>query len=446
MSTVLDIVIPTFNNVQMLLSCVNSLRMTMLYPIADMVNIIIVNNGNDALKQYIRGDSRVKVIDAGRNLGWEGGLKLGLQHSKAPFVVFSNDDIRMMPGSQDWFWKMLSLFNSPNIGAVGPSSNFVMGPQNIFCDFQWPMLNVKYLIGFFMMIRREALEKAGGIDDTLPGGDDIDLSIRLRDAGYALIARRDVFVFHHGQATGQRVHAGYWNSQQMQEKTNHALIRKHGMSKYYETVVKGSYEFATFDIFPKGETDIEGDLCRKHVSGDKILELGCGGRKTDERAVGVDRFPKGYKIPLVTEDHDSCVADLNGDVSNNIPVDSGSQDTIVSRHILEHCQDTLGPLSVWNKALKMGGKLIIAVPSQLLGNTIIMNPEHIVSFTPASLRNSAAVCGFKEVKNYEDVNGISFVSVFEKVAETCSAIVIPEPTKHPFAATLLMEKAELIHA
>lgn len=440
MAALLDIVIPSYQNPQQLLSCLNSFGLTLVYPARELVNIVVVNNGHEGLTEMLKDSKLVTVLEPGKNLGWEGGLKYALERTSAPFVCFSNDDIRLIPGDKMWFFKMMSLFNDPHVGAVGPSSNYVMGPQNFFTDEESRFLDVKYLIGFFMIVRREALDKAGGVDDTLPGGDDIDLSIRLRDSGYKLVCRRDIFVFHHGSVTGNALHPGYWNSPQMQEKTNMALIKKHGMRKFYETMVLGWMQAQSYVDWKWGEKDTEGEMCAGYVRGDSVLELGCGGRKTVPHAVGIDLHGGGEHIPFVTSGKDSSKADLVGDVSTGLPVARLSQDTIIARHIFEHCQDPMGTLQVWNHALKIGGRLIIAVPNQELGNTIVLNPEHLLSFTPKSLRNLALAAGFKHEETKTDVNGISFVSCFSKSWEPCY-FEVPNPTVAPKAARLEEEVA-----
>ena len=57
------------------------------------------------------------------------------------------------------------------------------GAQNIFLQQPSSMTYVPFLIGFFVLLERAALDAVGGVDATLPGGDDLDLSIRLRQAG-----------------------------------------------------------------------------------------------------------------------------------------------------------------------------------------------------------------------------------------------------------------------
>lgn len=443
MKALIDVIIPSFDNYQMLAACLSSFLGSIDVASRDMLNIIVVNNGNPEMKEGFPKMECVTIHNAGKNLGWEGGLKFGLQYAKAPFVIFANDDIRILQGNKRWFCDMLATFNDPAVGAAGPCSNFVMGQQNIFFDSFQTMLETKYLIGFFFMLRREALEKAGGVDDTLPGGDDIDLSIRLRDAGYKLVCRRDVFVFHHGAQTGERVHAGYWNSLDQQERTNFAIIKKHGMLKFWETIVVGWMEQKEHRPGLTCE-DVEGDLCRRHVEGSSVLELGCGGIKTVPNAVAIDLHKTGSHVAFVTEGKDISVADLVGDASLALPVPDGSQDTIIARHLLEHCQDTVGTLSAWNRALKKNGKLIIAVPNNALGNTIIMNPEHIVSFVPSSLRNAAACAGFGLAHLYPAVNGVSFVAIFEKIDAPHWGITDPKETLFPAAARREVELEELV--
>lgn len=434
MKPVVEIIIPSWNNLTLLLNCIQSIRCSLFGPAQKLTHIIVVNNGAKELSDHIPQSEEIRVLSPNENLGWEGGLAYGLEHSTAPIVVFCNDDIHMVTGRKDWLWRMVSLFNDPKVGAVGPSSNFVMGKQSIFLNINEPILDVPFLIGFFMMIRRKALEEAGGIDPSLPGGDDIDLSMRLKDAGYRLLAERGVFVYHHGQQTGQRLQPGFWSSEKHIEDTNIALIKKHGMRKFYNTMVKGWSSNVQYDRSQFSDYDIEGDICRKWVIGEKVAEMGCGGRKTVENAVGVDLHRAFESIPFVDDKHVPCVSDKTGDVSKDEVFEKNSLDTIISRHILEHCQDPIGTISLWTRMLKSGGRLIIAVPHNGLANTIMMNPEHCISFVPTSLEKMANVCGLKSIFCEEHVNGTSFVMVFEKVEHVLFAR--PVETVRPLAALM----------
>jgi GT2 family glycosyltransferase len=230
------IIIPSLNNRRYLEPCLSSiLRET----INVNYQIIVVNNCRRCTMEWI-DDPRVTVLAPGSNLGWEGGLQLGLTLSLTPYSLFLNDDTLILRNQQRWLSRLLEHFENPQVGAVGPASNLVAGAQAI--QRQAPTLRfpVRFLIGFCMLVRRSALNQVGGIDLSLPGGDDIDLSIRLRRAGYSLLCDRRVFVYHHGYKTGERVygpsnqHCG-WNSREFTDRVTSALVAKHGRDAVNET-------------------------------------------------------------------------------------------------------------------------------------------------------------------------------------------------------------------
>jgi GT2 family glycosyltransferase len=408
----LDIIIPTFNNYQYLSATLQSVLSNKTA--ANLFHIYVVNNGHENSCDWIDNDA-VTVFNSGENLGWEGALKYALPKTSAPFVLFLNDDIHIPPTSKMWLNKMLQHFLAPEVGAVGPSSNVVMGLQNIFTPTLLNIFTTKYLIGFCFLTRREAILKAGGIDDTLPGGDDLDMSIRLRKAGYKLIADKEVFVYHHGFKTGTRVYGDEqrkngWNSFEHLEKTNHALIKKHGFIEWWETI-KGGYTLPSIEHTTASDT--EGAFIRERIKGEVILDLGCAGNKTVPNAIGVDMIPKDEAVD--TLNGQISQADVVADVSQPLPFEENSVDTIIARHILEHLMDSVTVLSHWRTLLREKGRLIIAVPNNAVHLTIPMNVEHVHGFSPQSLKTLLEVCGFKVVEQLDGGNTISFITIAEKI-------------------------------
>lgn len=413
------IIIPTWNNNEYLVPCLQSI----LRPLEteDLFHVYVVNNGEPQNMEGLE-HPKVTILQQKENLGWEGGLKAGLEASKEPFVIFMNDDTFVPLTSIHWVNRMLDLFSHPEVGAVGPSSNCVMGAQKIFnCGVpdHFDIVPVNFLIGFCMMVRREALDKVGGVDDMLPGGDDLDLSIRLRKAGYAMAINRNVFVYHHGFKTGERVKGGPqvdggWNSVQMTERTNWALIKKHGLRAWLycmnQVLLPQDNKFGPESPWQGG--DLEGNLINGLIKEGSVLEVGCGMRKTVPQAVGVDRVPKGEQIPGVKEGLKS-EADIVADAAGPIPVENGKFDYLIARHVLEHIPDSVKAVSEWHRVLKQGGKAIIAVPNHELRNTIPMNIEHVHAWTPESLKRFMESQGWKTVDLLDPKNSVSFVGVFE---------------------------------
>lgn len=238
MGRVLDIIIPTYNNQEIFDPCVASIIKSGV--LTDFARLIIINNGSQDIDTSRNGPSLL-VIKPGKNLGWEGGIKLGVEHSDAEFVCFQNDDTFVPKCSDRVYHKMVAHFSDPTVGAVGPVSNAAFGWQSIFRpDDPRDLVEVPYLIFFTVVVRRTYLDEVGGVDPKLPGGDDIDVSMRLRLAGYKLLVDPDLFVFHHGFVTGERVYGppeirGGWNSPKMTEMIHKALIQKHGYEAFVET-------------------------------------------------------------------------------------------------------------------------------------------------------------------------------------------------------------------
>lgn len=416
-SEVVSIIIPTYSNPNFLIPCVESILANR--PAENFLKIYIVDNGDTRVLDYIpkellRNQDMV-IIEPGKNLGWEGGLKAGLKYVPADteFVMFLNDDTFIPKFSRFWLNDMLQFFKDENVGIVGPSSNVVMGNQNIFMNIQSDYLNAQLLIGFCMLVRKSALEQVGGVDDTLPGGDDFDLSIRMVDAGYKLIIDRTTFVYHHGFKTGERLKGGSniqggWNSYEMQHKVNTALIQKHGFKRFQELMIAISNKQPYLPNLVKNTTeDIEGIKVRelvKEPEGKVIYELGCGGRLTFENAIGVDMIDEGKFIDTIKT---KSVAKIKADISKELPFNDAQ--VIVARHILEHVINPIETLKYWYNSMVSGGQIIIAVPNEELFRTIPINVEHKHAFTPAFLVQLLFLLGFTDMQLVDPENSVSFI-------------------------------------
>lgn len=226
----IDILIPTMDNRSYLQGCIDSIVQETK---GIDYRILVINNGMPGSLRWAVGP-QVAVLDAGRNTGWTGGLQLGISATEADTVLFMNDDTIIPPHMGEWLVLLSSHLADPLVGAVGPATNLAIGAQGRV-DTHAPLVStVPFLVGFCMLVRRKALEDAGGVDPSLPGGDDIDLSIRLRRKLYTLVVDRRAFVYHFGFVTGTRVYGpahmpGGWNSREYSTAVWEALERKHGI-------------------------------------------------------------------------------------------------------------------------------------------------------------------------------------------------------------------------
>ena len=395
-----DILVITYNNPNYLIPCIQSLGQMITL---DIARVIVVNNGEPgSVNIPVQG---VEVIDAGSNLGWEGGLKLGLEHSKSEFVCFLNDDVFFPISESLWLNRLLQHFIDPKVVAVGPSCNAIMGVQNIWANVPSVVMEVRFLIGLCYLVRRSALDACGGVDDSLPGGDDIDLSIRLRKNGGKLICDKSVFVYHHYGTTGKRVHAD-WDGIAHQEAYRKALWEKHTLKEYLLTTCHQIVEGQAGVV-----EDKEGELAKSYVKGEKIYDIGCGDKKTVDEAIGVDIVPHGTAMGGMTNRFSK--ADVVANVFGELPFNDA--DTIICRHVLEHTHDPIKAMQLWKKAVKPhGGRIIVAVPDEEKGRMIPLNPEHRASFTKDSLKRLAELIGLKTISIEDTGNNLSLMGVFER--------------------------------
>ena len=225
----IDILIPTMDNRPYLEPC---LRSILGETRRSDYQITVINNGPPGSLEWL-AHSTVQWLEPGKNLGWTGGLQLGLSLTKGDTVLFLNDDTLIPPGAHEWLTLLSSNLENPDVGAVGPATNLAIGTQGRVAIDGPLVAPAPFLVGFCFLVRRQALVSAGGVDPSLPGGDDIDLSIRLRKKHWVLLVDKRVFVYHHGFVTGNRVYGpahvpGGWNSREYGKAVTDALLAKHG--------------------------------------------------------------------------------------------------------------------------------------------------------------------------------------------------------------------------
>ena len=240
----LSILCPTWNNPDQLTQMVNSMTRIGFFERGDR-ELIIVNNGKQPVSKdfaHIIAKGTLKVVDCEDNRGWEGGLIEGLKVSTAKFVCFQNDDVHIPQSHINFYDHLMDPFSDETVGIVAPTTTCSAGIQSIY-NMATPVkiTEVRWAIGLCMMIKRETLDLVGGVDEKLPGGDDFDLSIRMRLADKKILINPNAFLIHHGFQTGSRIKGDHtqengWNSKSMQERTNKGLIQKHGFRVFHETL------------------------------------------------------------------------------------------------------------------------------------------------------------------------------------------------------------------
>lgn len=251
MSPGASVIIVTYNSENYIGVCLRSVIAT-LRPQDEV--LIIDNHSSDGTLAMIRkiipaGEARARVLPQSQNLGFSRGCNIGIENSDKEYVVLLNPDAEVFG---PWIARLTEHFEIyPNTGAVGPLSNNVLATQNItfyisnYHDFlnrasdlldylhrlfKYRSLPAKLLIGFCIALRRDLLNRFGALDENLfLGGDDLDLSWRLREKGYQLRVALNVFVNHFGHKSFKALPAE--QEKNCTQQAHDALFEK--MRAYY---------------------------------------------------------------------------------------------------------------------------------------------------------------------------------------------------------------------
>ena len=172
--------------------------------------LIVVDNGSmadeaDMLKHQF---PNIKVIRSDRNLGFAGGNNLGIEHATADFLLFINNDTYVKDNS---FIHLVERMKKESVlGGISPKILFADQEKLIQFAGYTPLspvtlrnrligfkeqdsgqydhpISTPYLHGAAMLIRREAIEKVGGMPEIyFLYYEELDWSVQLRRAGYRL--------------------------------------------------------------------------------------------------------------------------------------------------------------------------------------------------------------------------------------------------------------------
>jgi len=377
MKPLVDIVIPSLDNVDYLNRCISSLcRFTP----AGTFKITVVNNGYMRVC-FEKKDAKIhQSLFPNTNLKWTKAINLARSKTNAPFFMMLNDDTQVLDHDNGWLYRLLQPFKNEKIGAVGPISNYAMGYQAVGNLNVFPATSQKFitpvLSGFCMMVRRSVLDEVDWLDEDFEdGSEDIDVCLRMRLAGYECVVCRDVFLYHVGSVTADKMYQpGWWNSNEYSVEQRMKLLRKFGVRKYYELMQLQTGVLKE----DKGRT-----LIVDHIKdGMKGLDIGCGPNKIHPDAIGIDL--EIGEMQYARYAGRCSEADIQHDLRKPLPFPDNSQDYVAASHFIEHLADPIPVLEEIYRILKPEGKLLVTMPSQNLIDVIPLDPTHIVSYTPSS--------------------------------------------------------------
>lgn len=198
-------------------------------PVCDDTEIIVVDNASrqDEASVIEQRYPHVTVVRSEANLGFAGGNNLGVKASHGKYLFFINNDTEF---PKDWNVDALTerLESDPKIGVVCPKIRFFWDNRPIQFAGYTPLSSITmrnssigfgeedkgqhdtphltpYAHGAAMMVKREALEKAGLMPECyFLYYEELDWSVMFTRSGYDIWYDPACTIFHkESQTTGQ---------------------------------------------------------------------------------------------------------------------------------------------------------------------------------------------------------------------------------------------------
>jgi GT2 family glycosyltransferase len=222
-----SLVVPTRDRVELLRPCIEGLLHRTRYP--DLEIVIVDNDSREpatlAFFAELRGESRVRVLPFPGPFNFSAINNAAVAVARGELIGLVNNDIEVIePG---WLEEMVSQALQPGIGAVGAKlyysddtiqhAGVVLGVGGIaghvfrqmprralgYMGFLHVVRDVSCVTAACMLVWKRVFDAVGGLDEVAlrVALNDVDLCIKIREAGYRLIWTPYAELYHRESAS-----------------------------------------------------------------------------------------------------------------------------------------------------------------------------------------------------------------------------------------------------
>ena len=242
-----DIIIPTYNNLQYLQRCVEAIRRNTSWP----HNIIVVNSGADGTDKWLQQQPDIIYYNSAERLHFSAANNVGIKIAAEEYVCLLNDDT--IPG-KGWLRALMAEAVKPEVGAVGPFSNCDQGwlhnekievagmdlhpamklhevehiiPQIGDHTHKKILLPQKWIAFYATLFPRKVINEVGFLDEDFKSGcEDRDYCYRVEAKGYRFLQTMDSWVFHFGGTARKRAENENAAQHAEEDRANNEVLQR----------------------------------------------------------------------------------------------------------------------------------------------------------------------------------------------------------------------------
>lgn len=211
-----QIIVLTYNNLEVSKLCIKSILEKTAYPNYEL--IIVDNCSVDGTRAYLtklaKEQLNVRVIFNEKNTGFAAGNNVGIKNTDGAYVVLLNNDTVVTRG---WLTALTKhMEQNSRLGMCGPVTNSIGNEAKIkvnyhsmreFEQFSYEYTtkhlgekyhNINVLALFCTIIRRQVIDECGYLDENYGIGmfEDDDYAEAVKKKGYTLSIAEDSFIHH----------------------------------------------------------------------------------------------------------------------------------------------------------------------------------------------------------------------------------------------------------
>ena len=174
--------------------------------------IVICNGQEDELVNFVKSHPAItRYALNSQNVGVARSWNIGAQLATGEVLCYLNDDVSIGNNALETLYKHLN--EHPDIGEIGPAGSYWKNCEHhSFVESNSPVES-DVVSGFCFLIKSQLLHQLGGFDINFsPAGcEEVDLSYRVRDAGFKCVVYPSLEIkhFHHHGVSAQKVNINF---------------------------------------------------------------------------------------------------------------------------------------------------------------------------------------------------------------------------------------------